>query len=250
MNQKTQRLEAAVPPSIAPVAVNDIVEDKPLRRREAAQYIGVSESTLRRLEGTVLHPTVENGVHLLLALRLDDASGVRIAAAAFEAFDRKLGPVEVVKLLRIPPAAARELFHQWANLEGCLVVEGEAFCRIERVLWINDEVRTSDDLARALEEYDAGKCLCCKRRPPRFCACCCVDKRGEVYRIADARLAATAKTQSRKRLEDDVAERARSVGEDDSQEAADDSASMNTPDAGGQRVAGRRRVQQPLRPVR
>ena len=127
-------------------------DDRLVGRTEAAGRVGLSVATLRRLERTVLRPVVDgSGVHRHSVKRLLDykadcaSSGADVdgregalAAAAFEHFDRSLGPADVVKLLKVAPSVARELHRGWADLGGGFVVSGEAAVKVER-LALNDD---------------------------------------------------------------------------------------------------------------
>jgi hypothetical protein len=104
-----------------------------LTRSQVADQLGVSISTVRRLEGTRLHPKIGNG-----NTRLFDAAEVasvaaslvraaepapqprsiavprgELAARIFERFELRHSLVEIVIELRVAPDVVRELFHQW-----------------------------------------------------------------------------------------------------------------------------------------
>jgi hypothetical protein len=105
-----------------------------LRRTEVAQRLGVSLTTLRRMEGTRLHPaTGPDGVHLFDEAEVEAAvvtyRGIRarsaaslkpsdgeIAAAVFELFDGGTSLVEVVKQLQVAPDRVGALHRAWASL--------------------------------------------------------------------------------------------------------------------------------------
>lgn len=105
-----------------------------LRRTEVARRLGVSLTTLRRMEGTRLHPaTGADGVHLFDEAEVEAAvvtyRGIRarsaaslkpsdgeIAAAAFELFDNGTSLVDVVKQLQVAPDRVGALHRAWASL--------------------------------------------------------------------------------------------------------------------------------------
>jgi len=110
-----------------------------MTRGEVAERLGVSISTVRRYEGTQLHPTVdEHGVRWFTQVEVttfaaklanergDKAShmaGVtsgapkrsagELAALAFERFEQRQSLAEIVIGLRIEPSVVRALFDEW-----------------------------------------------------------------------------------------------------------------------------------------
>jgi hypothetical protein len=105
-----------------------------LRRTEVARRLGISLTTLRRMEGTRLHPaTGPDGVRFFDEAEVEAAvvtfQGIRarraatlkpsdgeIAAAAFELFDGGTSLVEVVKQLQVAPDRLGALHRAWASL--------------------------------------------------------------------------------------------------------------------------------------
>ncbi len=202
--------------------------DRLVGRTEAAGVVGVSVATLRRLERTVLRPVVDgSGVHRHSVKRLLDYKAERanagadvdgregaLAAAAFEHFDRRLGPADVVKLLKVAPSVARELHREWADLGGRFVVSGEAAVKIERLAFNEDDapVRCGVDLLRLLERLDEPQCFGCKRRTPCFCLRCFVQRPPRAQQVAKEAIARSETRQSaryQQELERHMAERAR-----------------------------------------
>jgi hypothetical protein len=117
----------------------DTVEPKNARltRAQVASRLGVSVSTVRRFEGSRLHPTLgdnevrwfdEREVAALAAeLANEPRSSVtsnatapeprshgELAALAFERFEQRQSLAEVVIGLRITPQLVRELFDEWS----------------------------------------------------------------------------------------------------------------------------------------
>jgi hypothetical protein len=205
-------------------------EDELVGRTEAARILGKSESTLRRLEQSALPPVVQNGVHRhsvrqLLAYKVEhvtvEASEERfdgaIAAAAFEQFDAGLGPADLVRALRLDPGLARDLHHEWADLRGTVVASGRAVVKLQEFWWAMEdelEIRTGDDLVRALEHISVTHCSGCKRRRARFCAGCLLQRHPRVVQAAEEAVQAAeaeARAAEQRRLRRQVLERAKSV---------------------------------------
>lgn len=105
-----------------------------LTRSQVADTLGVSISSVRRLEGDRLHPTVgpDGANHFdpaevtALATELSTKrrprptpaapvklSAGELAARAFECFEQRYSLAEVVIALRVEPTVVRELFHEW-----------------------------------------------------------------------------------------------------------------------------------------
>jgi hypothetical protein len=108
-----------------------------LTRGQVAARLNVSVSTVRRLEGDRLHPTVDEGdvrwfdekeVAALAAAMVNDGKQVtkarpgappeqrpagEIAALAFERFEQRQSLAEIVIGLRVEPEKVRALFDQW-----------------------------------------------------------------------------------------------------------------------------------------
>ena len=96
-------------------------------RGEVAKHLGVSVSTIRRMEGRALHPAVdeqgvrrfevaevravyEERVHRPLTKR--DSEG-ETASRVFELLKRGAGPREVVVSAKVHPRVVRELYAEW-----------------------------------------------------------------------------------------------------------------------------------------
>jgi hypothetical protein len=127
---------------------------KLLSRAQVAERIGASVATVRRYEGTLLHPHVDkDGTHrfdpaevtALAASRANqalDRGTIRnakpapdartrgeLAALVFERFEQRQSHAEIVIGLRVEPEVVRELFDQW-----CLsLTEGQLTKREPRV---------------------------------------------------------------------------------------------------------------------
>jgi hypothetical protein len=120
---------------------------KLLRRTEAARLLGVSKSTLRRMEGTALTPVVgPKNVHLFqeeevraVVVTRRAYVGVQanrgdVAADAFALFDAGVHVVDAVKQLRVSPDVIEGLYERWARLRSMLILSAEARSEIATVL--------------------------------------------------------------------------------------------------------------------
>jgi AcrR family transcriptional regulator len=128
----------AVSPKKAVINGQDDVKQASLTRDDVAKRLGVSVSTVRRLEGSKLHPVVTNtGVRRFkpadveqlaasLAVtqnkpRNDDKPVIRapertkgeLAAAVFERLEQRHSLAEIVIALHVTPEEVRELYHAW-----------------------------------------------------------------------------------------------------------------------------------------
>lgn len=205
-----------------------IANDRMLTRAEVAQILGISMSSVRRLEANVLLAVVdESGTHLhsekrVLAYKLQraaagDGSGGddgALASAAFDRFDRGASPVDVVKDLKITPRVARELLAEWADLGGGFVVSGIAAAKIQQLAWTCDEneVKHGDDLVAVLEQIDKTTCSSCERRTPRLCLRCYSTRPLRAQKLLAAAMAASGTRReelARKETGKQVMERAR-----------------------------------------
>jgi hypothetical protein len=96
-----------------------------LMRSEVARRLGVTTTTVRRLEGTVLHPRVnEKGERLFDPSEVERAANSRstkpapeasgeVAAEAFRLFRQGYDLEDIVMRLKQPPATIRYLFGEW-----------------------------------------------------------------------------------------------------------------------------------------
>jgi hypothetical protein len=153
-----------------------------LTRGQVAARLSVSVSTVRRYEGNLLYPTVdehevrwfdENEVATLAATMVNAApakqtgrarlSGMRaaeersageIAALAFERFEQRQSLAEIVIGLRVEPETVRALFEQW----GLGLCEGQLRMAREPRLQRRGEipVASPETLATRLSELPRG----------------------------------------------------------------------------------------------
>lgn len=185
---QASRPVAAVPPSNAENSVR-------LTRGHVATRLGVSVSTVRRLEGTKLHPTIDSddvrwfaeSEVVAYAAELANTTRVKrrgasvvtaaatppgrsqgeLAAQVFERFEQRQSLAEIVVGLRIAPDVVRSLFEQW-NLG---LTEGQQ--RIQRAPIgprVGDVERVRLDrlaaLLAALPESELTRISVARLRPP------------------------------------------------------------------------------------
>jgi len=116
----------------------DDVKQASLTRDDVAKRLGVSVSTVRRLEGSKLHPLIgENGVRRFKPADVEQLAAVlaaerstprnaekavvraveltkgEVAALVFERLEQRHSLAEIVIALRVPPEDVRELYHTW-----------------------------------------------------------------------------------------------------------------------------------------
>jgi hypothetical protein len=166
-----------------------------LTRGQVATRLGISVSTVRRLEGTRLHPTIDGeDVRWFdekevasLAAELANATSSRrkgtrgtpraeatparsqgeIAALVFERFEQRQSLAEIVVGLRVAPETVRSLFEQW-NLG---LTEGQLQPQREPIgPRVGDVERVKPDrlgkLLGALPEAELTRISVARLRPP------------------------------------------------------------------------------------
>ena len=144
-----------------------------LTRSEVAKSLSVSVSTVRRMEGRELHPTVDDrGVHFFdieqvrkLAEAINQVTETRtspggrqklssgdLAAEVFERLEQRQSLSEIVRALRVEPRKVRALYHEWRmSLErGEMQREGSAPPLSEQT-WLESSKRLQGLLAQLPE---------------------------------------------------------------------------------------------------
>ena len=175
-----------------PIAEGAAPNGRLLGRAAAARLLGVSKSTLRRMEGEKLEPVLgpknvhlfhEEQVQALVMTRRTSVGDTQaigdVAANAFQLFDENVHPVDVIKQLRIAPNVIDSLHQQWARLRGLLVVSPDMTEAISNMLRDGQAgpLPKTDaellDLAKAWV-YDASPrtCVQCKHEVADFCRAC------------------------------------------------------------------------------
>jgi DNA-binding transcriptional MerR regulator len=127
-----------VPPRSTAKQAPDELKLAALTRDDVAKRLGVSVSTVRRLEGTRLHPVIDDkSVRRFRAsdverlakeleaeqrsprnaqqavVRAAEMSKGELAALVFERLEQRHSLAEIVIALRVPPEDVRELYHTW-----------------------------------------------------------------------------------------------------------------------------------------
>ena len=162
-----------------------------LHRSEAAQLLGVSKSTLRRMEGDTLTPVVgprnvrmfhEEEVRAVVVTRRAqvDRGPERgeMAGAAFDLFEAGLGVIEAVRRLRADPEVIEALYAHWTRLRGMLVLSAETRSEICTTLvgWDDGKLKTEADIVTFLKRWVANEsvrqCTQCKSDWACFCRTC------------------------------------------------------------------------------
>jgi hypothetical protein len=231
------------PPSAG--ATVTTLSSRHLTRTQAVRVTGIPKTTIRRAQEDGELPTVmgPGGEHLIeeSALRLfaqkyaqrsakrgaaggESARGA-LASQAFERFDQKDNPVDVVKAFSYDPDTTEKLHAQWARLRGLLLLAPELVDGFVRELGAalgvaapTEPIRTpdafeawsKDAIERAKKQRAAASAICttCKRVAPTTCDACTKDKKFEervrVEKVrADERLHREEMRLSDKRMRDD-----------------------------------------------
>lgn len=171
-------------------------DDGRLTRSQVAARWGCSLATVRRAEAQgKVHPEIgSDGVHRFDPVEIASASPARkarrratqpvgdpladgdLAAEIFAAFDQGVGPAEVVKDRRLPPAVVKALHGTWRELHG-LAMEPTAAARLAQL------EAAIGDLARGLDALrmpPSSVCDCGERhRRIEMWACPTCGKRAD-----------------------------------------------------------------------
>jgi len=153
--------------------------------------LGVSKSTLRRMEGAELQPTIgphnirmfhEEEIRAVVVTRrgrTDAGSDVgELAAEAFELFDRGLGVVDAVKQLRAAPELIESLHLHWTRLRGSMLISAPGRSAICAALlgWDDGSLKTEADVVAFIKKWvtdeSVRQCGQCKREWACFCREC------------------------------------------------------------------------------
>lgn len=142
---RRERKARSITPSILSPAMPTAVPNGSLTRSKVARRLGVSVTTLRRMEGTLLHPqTGEGGVRMFDADEVE-AAVIRVrrrerpeepetgavAAEVFTLFDDGVHPVDVIKKLLLAPNVVESLHTRWTRMQGHLVIPVEIRLQLE-----------------------------------------------------------------------------------------------------------------------
>ena len=96
-----------------------------LTRSQAARRVGVSVSTIRRMEGDTLDPVVLDGRHYFRAAdleRMRPTTDGEVAARAFAMFEEGNSVIDAVIALQQPPSVIEPLHKDWCRFSDSLVI--------------------------------------------------------------------------------------------------------------------------------
>jgi DNA-binding transcriptional MerR regulator len=166
---------------------------KLLGRAQAARLLGVSKSTLRRMEGQALTPVVgpknvrlfhEEQIQSMIITRRSEvgastrASG-EVAAGVFALCDENVHPVDVVKQLRLEPDLVEALHTRWCRLRGLLVITETGTTTLSRILGQEEGAprpKTEAELIamtrKWAQEESLRRCDQCRTDDAAFCRAC------------------------------------------------------------------------------
>jgi hypothetical protein len=174
---------------IVPPAIVAGPSGKRLTRGQVAQRLGLSLSTVRRMEGVQLNPIIgERGVHYFeeteirtvlvrvrrTRMRDDEQADGMLAAAAFALFRDGSDVVGVVAELRENPDRIEKLYEHWKRLRGTVLLDAASLVGIARDLGAS-KFANEDALLTAVAEFkkETGQqCVLCEREPAYWCRSC------------------------------------------------------------------------------
>jgi len=189
------------------LAVTPLPSDRLVPRRDVAEILETSESSVRRMEKKgVLRATGERAdgaklfdveqvrqverreVRSRTAPPPDDRYDSETAAEAFQLF-RDLGPVDVVIRMRLHPAAVAAMFKQWVALQGGYVITHEVARQISEIR--GRAIVDADGLLNSLKETPRlGETHCCDCKRELFgagiCRTCAREMRDQEAELGDA----------------------------------------------------------------
>jgi hypothetical protein len=177
---------------LTPVQDTTVPSGKPLGRAAAARLLGVSKTTLRRMEGDSIEPVVgpknEGLFHQeqIQALVMTRRTSVRetqptdeVAADVFTLLDEHVHPVDVIKQLRLAPKLVESLHQHWTRMRGMLVLSHQTTAAICEMLRDGEPLPLPERDADLLElakkwvhESSPHTCVQCKGDSAEFCRAC------------------------------------------------------------------------------
>jgi len=180
------------PPQLADIAGAAAPPGKLLGRAQAARMLGVSKSTLRRMEGECLTPVVgprnvrlfhEEQIHSLVVTRRSEvgarSAGGELAAEAFQLFDDDTHPVDVVKKLRVEPDVIQSLHERWTRMRSMLTLSGQAIRSLHDNLCEDEHARVPASepellalVAKWVRDISPRRCDRCRSESAAFCRAC------------------------------------------------------------------------------
>ena len=178
---------------------------KLLTRGQVARRLGLSLSTVRRMEGVQLKPIVgERGVRyfeeteiqtVLVRVRRtrmpdDERAGGALAAAAFTRFRIGADVVAVVTELRESPEKIEKLFEHWKRLRGAIMLDVESLAVLAGDLNASAPLTDENSLLSAVAEFKKStelQCVLCEREPAYWCRSCAREAGQAEVREREAR---------------------------------------------------------------
>lgn len=163
-----------------------------LGRAAAARLLGVSKTTLRRMEGDLIEPVVgpknerlfhQEQIQALVMTRrtsMHEAQSTDdVAADVFTLFDEQIHPVDVIKRMRLAPKVVESLHHQWTRMRGMLVLSHQTTAAICEMLREGESMPLPERDSELLEltkkwvyESSPRTCAQCKNDSAEFCRAC------------------------------------------------------------------------------
>jgi hypothetical protein len=174
---------------VPPAALAGPAAGKLLTRGQVARRLGLSLSTVRRMEGVQLKPIVgERGVRyfeeteiqtVLVRVRrtrvsVDERADGTLAAAAFTRFRDGVDVVAVVTELRESPEKIEALFEHWKRLRGTVLLDAKSVAALEGALGATDLI-DENALLSAVAEFKkrtGQQCVLCEHEPAYWCRDC------------------------------------------------------------------------------
>lgn len=175
-----------------------------LTRRQVARRLGLSLSTVRRMEGGELKPIIdERGVRYFEATEIqavfvrvrrmrrpdNERADGTLAAAAFTLFQSGADVVAVVKELREAPERIEALFDHWKRLRGTIVLDAESLRALANHLnasTLTDEKSILSAVAEFKKQTEL-QCVLCERETAQFCRSCAQEAGRNEIREREAR---------------------------------------------------------------
>jgi hypothetical protein len=186
---KDEARNAAFAAEIVPPAMLAGPSSKLLTRGEVARRLGLSLSTVRRMEGVQLKPIVgERGVRyfeeteiqtVLVRVRRtrvpdDERADGTLAAAAFTRFRNGADVVAVVTELRVAPEKIESLFEHWKRLRGTVLLDAMSLTALAGALGASN-LTDENALLSAVSEFKKStgqQCVLCEQEPAHWCRDC------------------------------------------------------------------------------
>jgi len=159
---------------------------------QSTRLLGVSKSTLRRMEGESLTPVVgpknvrlfhEEQIHSMVVTRRAGISGGlasgELAAEAFQMFDDHVHPVDVVKKLRVEPTVIETLYERWSKMRAMLTLSRDVLAALNAALCDGESVPLPQTEAalltlvnRWVRDISPLRCDRCRAHSAAFCRSC------------------------------------------------------------------------------